>query len=108
MTRAEFIERLRVWSRQALQESETPEPRSARSWRARYQVLSALAAFLETSGSTLTVNEVIAHIRPDREQSAQRWRAASNPLEAAQAAGEVAAYDLALSVLRTARPDWTG
>jgi hypothetical protein len=107
MTRAEFIERLRVWSRSALREAETPEPRSARSWRARYQVLSSLAAFMEASGS-LTVEEVIARIRPEREQSERRWRAATDPLEVAQATGEIAAYDLALEVLRSARPTWTG
>lgn len=108
MTRAEFIERLRVWSRNALREAETPEPRSARSWRAQYQVLSALAAFMEGPGASLTVEEVIAHIRPDREQSKRRWEAATDPMEVAQAAGEVAAYDLALDVLRPARPNWTG
>lgn len=101
MTLEAAIESLRVWASRALNEAVQADTREdLLSWQAQATVLLSLANFLADQGARLGAVQLWTRVVTDREKSIAAWLAQQGGPEAAQYAGEVAGYDLALTVLK--------
>lgn len=109
MTREQAIERLRVWAARAQSEAqEADRPSDALQWTGQAQVLSGVAAFLSSAGAQLDVAAVRLQIISGRQKSIGAWDLArENGHDLALHAGEVAAYDVALALLKDVGASWS-
>ncbi len=108
MTREQVIERLRVWAARAQNEvSEADVPSDQLSWTGQAQILSGTAEFLAGQGSQLDPARVRLQLISGRQKSLAAWdMARTNERELALHAGEVAGYDLALTLLKDIGDAW--
>jgi hypothetical protein len=102
----QFQERLRVWHARAAHEVENSDSAIAASWRGQQHVLGAIAMYMEGEGARYTPAQVRLRLIDDREAARRAWEAARDKREVATLAGEVAAYDLVLELLKDARRTW--
>jgi|SRR5579859_7546206 len=102
----QFQERLRAWSARAAHEVENSDGTTAASWRGQQSVLGAIAMSMEGDGSRYTPAQLRLRLIDDREATRRAWEATKDELEVARLAGQVAAYDLILELLKDARRAW--
>lgn len=109
MTRDQAIERLRIWAQRAQAEAnEADGGIDLLNWTGQAQVLSSVAEFLAGQGSQLDPAGIRLRNINGRQESLAAWGLArNNPRDLALHAGEVAAYDLALSLLTDAGEHWS-
>lgn len=109
MTREQVIERLRVWAARAQSEAlEADTPADRLNWTGQAQVLGDVAGFLSSEGSQLDLSSVRLQVISGRQKSLAAWELArTNDRDLALASGEVAGYDLTLTLLNDAGQSWT-
>jgi hypothetical protein len=101
MTHEEAIDRLRAWAARAQQEAMNADTReNTLNWQAQAQVLTSIANFLADQGSDMDEQQIWTRIVADRGKSMAAWLAQPEGPEATFYAGEVAGYDVALTVIR--------
>jgi hypothetical protein len=103
-----MIDRLRVWSLRAQSEADNADNTTDMlSWTGQAQVLSSVAEFLASQGTQLGPGAARLQIISGRQKSIGAWDLArGNPRDLAVHAGEVAGYDLALSLLQDVGATW--
>ncbi len=101
-----FQERLRVWSARAAHEVENTDGAIAASWRGQQSVLGGIAMFMNGEGARYTPAQLRLRLIDDREAARRAWEATKDERAVARLAGEVAAYDLVLELLKDARRAW--
>jgi hypothetical protein len=101
-----FQNRLRLWSARAAHEVENSSGEIAESWRGQQRVLGAIASYMEGDGARYTPAALRLRLIDDRESARRAWEATANQREVAFHAGEVAAYDLILDVLKSIGAQW--
>ena len=108
MTREQVIERLRVWAARANSEALEADTTAGRlNWAGQAQVLGDVAAFLANQGAGLDLERVRLQVIGGRQQAIAAWELArENERELALHAGEVAGYDITLSLLRDLGSGW--
>jgi hypothetical protein len=108
VTREQVIDRLRVWAGRALWEAgQADRPTDVLQWTGQAQVLSGIAEFLAGQGAQLDLAALRVQIISGRQKSIGAWDLArNNERDLALHAGEVAGYDLALSLLKSAGESW--
>jgi hypothetical protein len=108
VTREQIIERLRVWALRAQSEADNADtPTDMLTWTGQAQVLSSIAEFLASQGSQLGPGEARLQVISGRQKSIGAWDLArGQPRDLALHAGEVAGYDLALSLLKDIGSTW--
>jgi hypothetical protein len=101
VTRAEAVERLRVWARRAQHEAAQADTRASMlQWQAQAQVLAAVANFVANQDPQAPDDVVYRLVVADRTRSLTEWLAREGGEAAAFYAGGVAGYDLALTTIR--------
>jgi hypothetical protein len=99
-SREEMIERLRTWSARALHEAQYADTHDdALQWQGQSAVLSGVANYLEDQGGADDFT-VWRQVVGDRSKSMAQWMARRGGPEAALYAGQVAGFDVALTVLK--------
>ena len=108
MTREQVIGRLRAWAARAQSEANYADnPSDVLSWIGQAQVLGGIAEFLASQGSELDPSAVRLQVISGRQKSIGAWDLSrNNPRDLALHAGEVAAYDLILALLKDAGQAW--
>lgn len=101
-----FQERLHVWNARAAHEVEHSDGAIAASWRGQQHVLGATAMYVEGEGARYTPGQLRLRLIDEREATRRDWEATRGALEVAILAGEVAAYDLVLELLKDAGRAW--
>ena len=101
-----FQERLRVWSARAAHEAINSDGAIAESWRGQQRVLGAAASYMEGEGGRFSPTQVRQRLIGDREAVRRTWEATNDPHQVAALSGEVAAYDLILTLLKDAGRAW--
>jgi hypothetical protein len=104
----QFQDRLRVWSARAAHEVENSSGEIAASWKGQHKVLGAVTMYMQGQGARFAPNQVRLSLIEDRERARLRWEASRDKQEVATLAGEVAGYDLVLTLLQEAGPTWNG
>ena len=98
--REEMIERLRTWSARALHEAQYADNHEdILQWQGQSAVLSGVANYLadQSADDDFTIwRQVVG----DRSKSLAEWMARQGGPEAALYAGQVAGFDVALTVLK--------
>jgi len=102
-----FQGRVRAWSARAAHEVENSEGSIAQDWRGQQRVLGDIASYMEGEGARYTPRELRLRLIEDRESARRVWEATTNEREVAFHAGEVAAYDLVLDVLKEIGLRWS-
>ena len=101
MTHEEAINRLRAWAARAQQEAMNADTRAnILNWQAQAQGLGSVANFLADQGAEMDELQLWTRIVADRGKSMAAGLAHPEGLEADFYAGEVAGYDVALTVIR--------
>jgi hypothetical protein len=101
VTRAEAVERLRVWAQRAQHEAAQADTRASMlQWQAQAQVLAAVANFVTNQDPQTPDDVVYRLVVADRTRSLTEWAAREGGEAAAFYAGGVAGYDLALTTIR--------
>ncbi|MBF6591105.1 MAG: hypothetical protein IVW57_11345 [Ktedonobacterales bacterium] len=101
MIREEAIERLRAWAARAQHEAMVADTREdILNWQAQAQVLTSIANFLADQGAGMDELQIWTRIVTDRAKSMAAWLGNTTGPEAALYAGQVAGYDVALTVVR--------
>ncbi|HEY7357574.1 MAG TPA: hypothetical protein VH590_13945 [Ktedonobacterales bacterium] len=103
----QFQDRLRVWSARAAHEVINSDGTIAASWRGQQRVLGAVAMYMEGAGAGFSPTQVRLRLIDDREAARRAWEATTDPRQVAELAGEVAAYDLILTLLKDAGRVWS-
>ncbi|HEY7780582.1 MAG TPA: hypothetical protein VIC85_10275 [Ktedonobacterales bacterium] len=108
MTREQVIERLRLWAARAQWETtQADRPTDMLEWSGQAQVLTGIAEFLAGQGAQLSLQAARVQIISGRQTSLTAWDLArDDERDLALRAGEVAGYDLALSLLKSAGEAW--
>jgi hypothetical protein len=108
VTREQMIERLRVWALRAQSEADNADNTTDMlTWTGQAQVLGSIAEFLASQGSQLGPGGARLQIISGRQKSIGAWDLSrNNPRDLALHAGEVAGYDLALSLLKDVGSTW--
>ena len=108
MTREQVIERLRVGAARAQSEAtEAGVPTNVANWLGQAQILSGAAEFMAGQGAQLDPPRVRLQLISGRQKSLAAWDLArENERDLALHAGEVAGYDLALSLLKEMGDTW--
>jgi hypothetical protein len=108
VTREQVIDRLRVWAARANSEALEADTTADRlNWTGQAQVLGDVAAFLANQGAGLDLERVRLQVINGRQQAIAAWELArENERELALHAGEVAGYDITLSLLRDLGSGW--
>jgi hypothetical protein len=103
-----MIDRLRVWALRAQSEADNGDNLiDTLTWTGQAQVLNGIAEFLASQGSQLGPGAARLQVISGRQKSISAWdMARGNPRDLALHAGEVAGYDLALSLLKDAGATW--
>lgn len=99
-SREEMVERLRGWSARALHEAQYADTtEDVMHWQGQAAVLSGVANYLadQSDADDFTVwRQVVG----DRAQSLAEWMSRQGGADAALYAGQVAGFDVALTVLK--------
>ena len=99
-SREEMIERLRGWSARALHEAQYADTQEgALNWQGQAQVLGGVANYLadQSEADDFTVwRQVVG----DRAKSLAEWMMRQDGADGALYAGQVAGFDVALTVLK--------
>lgn len=103
----QFQERLRVWSARAAHEVVNSDGAIAESWRGQQRVLGAVAMYMEGEGARYTPTQLRQRLIDDREAARRAWEATRGTGQVAALSGEVAAYDLILTLLKDAGRAWS-
>ncbi len=99
-SREEMIERLRTWSARALHEGQYADSQEdALQWQGQAQVLGGVANYLADQGGAEDFT-IWRQVVGDRAKSLAEWMARQGGVEAALYAGQVAGFDVALTVLK--------
>jgi hypothetical protein len=108
VTREQVIERLRVWATRAQSEAnEADNPEDMLNWTGQAQVLGGIAEFLAGQGAQLDPAAVRLQVISGRQKSIGAWDLSRhNERDLALHAGEVAGYDLTLSLLQDVGEMW--
>ena len=108
MTREQTIDRLRVWAQRAQSEAnEADEKSDVLSWTGQAQVLSSIAEYMAGQGARLDPPGLRLQVINGRQKSLEAWGLARTDNNALSLhAGEVAAYDLALTLLKDTGDRW--
>jgi hypothetical protein len=108
VTRDQVIERLRLWAARAQWEAtQADRPTDLLEWSGQAQVLAGIAEFLAGQGGQLALTAARVQIISGRQTSLAAWELARDDERAlALHAGEVAGYDLALALLKSAGAAW--
>ena len=106
LSREQFQDRLRVWSARAAHEVVNSDGDIAASWQGQQRVLGAAAMYMEGEGARYAPTQVRQRLIDDREAVRRDWEATKDKREAAGLSGEVAAYDLILTLLKDAGRAW--
>lgn len=107
MNRQLFVDRLRAWAARAENEVAYSEGTGKIAWQGQAGVLRATASVV-ASGST-TNNDPAAlrrQLLADRQKALVTWEHDDDPAAAAMHSGEVAAYELILTLLRDVGERW--
>jgi hypothetical protein len=104
----QFQDRLRAWSARAAHEVENSSGEIAASWKGQHKVLGAVTMYMQGEGARYSPAQFRLSLLEDRERARLRWEAAKDRHEAAHLSGEVAGYDLVLTLLKEAGPTWNG
>ena len=101
MTRAEAVERLRVWAQRAQHEAAQADTRASMlQWQAQSQALTAVANFVASQDPQTPDDVVYRLVVADRTRSLTEWLAREGGEAADFYAGAVAGYDLAITTIR--------
>jgi hypothetical protein len=103
----QFQDRLRAWSARAAHEVVNSDGMIAESWRGQQRVLGAIAMFMEGEGARYTPSQLRLRLIDDREAARRAWEATRDKRQVAALSGEVAAYDLVLTLLKDAGRAWS-
>ncbi len=103
----QFQERLRAWSARAAHEVINSDGAIAASWRGQQRVLGDVAMYMEGEGARYTPTQLRLRLIDDREAARRAWEATKDPHQVATLSGEVAAYDLVLTLLKDAGRAWS-
>jgi len=103
----QFQDRLRAWNARAAHEVVNSDGDIAESWRGQQRVLGAVAMSMEGEGARYTPPQLRQRLIDDREAVRRAWEATKDPHQAAALAGEVAAYDLVMTLLKDAGRAWS-
>lgn len=108
MTREQVIERLRVWAARAQNEiNEADRASDQLNWTGQAQILGGTAEFLAGQGAQLGPARVRLQLISGRQKALAAWDLArTNDHDLALHAGEVAGYDLALTLLKDLGEVW--
>jgi hypothetical protein len=99
-SREEMIERLREWSARALHEAQYADTQeNALNWQGQAQVLGGVANYL-TDQSDADDFTVWRQVVGDRAKSLAEWMMRQDGADGALYAGQVAGFDVALTVLK--------
>jgi hypothetical protein len=99
-SRAEMVELLRAWSARAQHEAQYADTHeSALHWQGQAAVLSGVANYL-TDQNDADDFTVWRQVVGDREQSLAEWMVRQDGADGALFAGQVAGFDLALTILK--------
>jgi hypothetical protein len=104
----QVLDRLRVWSARAAHEVENSSGAIATSWKGQQRVLGAVTKYMQGEGARYSPNQVRLRLIEDSGRARLQWEASKNEREVAELAGEVAAYELVLTLLKEAGPTWNG
>ena len=95
-----MIEGLRTWSARALHEGQYADSQEdALQWQGQAQVLGGVANYLADQGGAEDFT-IWRQVVGDRAKSLAEWMARQGGVEAALYAGQVAGFDVALTVLK--------
>ncbi len=103
----QFQERLRSWSARAAHEVIHSDGAIADSWRGQQRILGDVAMYMEGEGARYTPAQLRLRLIDDREAARRAWEAAKDGRQVAVLSGEVAAYDLILTLLKDAGRTWS-
>lgn len=99
-SRDEMIERLRGWSERALHEAQYADTHDdALQWRGQSAVLSGVANYLEDQSGADDFT-IWRQVVGDRTKSLAEWMSRQGGADAALYSGQVAGFDVALTVLK--------
>ena len=104
----QFQERLRVWSARAAHEVENSSGEIAASWKGQQRVLGNVLMYAQGQGAQYAPGQVRQTLIEDSGRARLRWEASRDRQEVAELAGEVAGYELILTLLKDAGPTWNG
>jgi hypothetical protein len=100
VNRDHAIERLRVWAARAQQEAEYADTmEDTLNWQGQAQVLSSTATYLSGPGAQADDSIIWKQVVADREGAIVAWEKQQEGPQAMYAAGTVAGYDVALTIL---------
>jgi hypothetical protein len=103
----QFQDRLRAWNARAAHEVVNSDGDIAESWRGQQRVLGAVAMSMEGEGARYTPTQLRQRLADDREAVRRAWEATRDRRQAAALAGELAAYDLVMTLLKDAGRAWS-
>jgi hypothetical protein len=103
----QFQERLRDWSARAAHEVVNSDGDIAASWHGQQRVLGDTAMYVEGEGARYTPTQLRQRLIEDREAARRAWEATKDAHQASGLAGEVAAFDLILTLLKDAGRTWS-
>src|SRR5215469_10497886 len=103
----QFQDRLRAWNARAAHEVINSDGDIAESWRGQQRVLGAVAMSMEGEGARYTPTQLRQRLIDDREAVRRDWEAAKDRRQASALSGEVAAYDLVMTLLKDAGRAWS-
>lgn len=99
-SREEMIERLRGWSARALHEAQYADTQDdGLQWQGQAAVLSGVANYLEDQSGDDDFT-IWRQVVGDRAKSLAEWMSRKSGADASLYAGQVAGFDVALTVLR--------
>jgi hypothetical protein len=101
VSRAEAVERLRVWAQRAQHEAAQADTRASMlQWQAQSQALTAVANFVASQDPQTPDDVVYRLVVADRTRSLSEWAARQGGEAADFYAGAVAGYDLAITTIK--------
>ncbi len=108
MNRQTFIDRLRTWAARAENEVAESKGIGKHTWQGQASVLRATASVVASGGSLNADPEILRkQLIADRQKSLTAWEHADDPNAVAELSGEVAAYELILTLLKDVENGWS-
>ena len=104
----QFQDRLRAWSARAAHEVENSSGDIAASWKGQYRVLGNVLMYAQGQGAQYAPGQVRLGLIEESGRARLRWEASRDRQEVAELSGEVAGYELVLTLLKDAGPTWNG
>jgi hypothetical protein len=108
MNRQMFVDRLRAWATRAENEVAYSEGTGKITWQCQASVLRATASVV-ASGSATNSDPVALRkqLIADRQKALMAWEQTTDAATAAGHSGEVAAYELIITLLRDVGERWS-